>query len=140
MKYIDNWFSNFKPFDKPLIYQDISYSTPEHFFQAMKSTDLEYRKKVSLCQTPGAAKRLGRKAQLRYDWEDIKLAVMEDALRYKFKEGTTWHKKLMETEESIVEWNNWHDNFWGDCICEMCKNITGQNHLGRLLMKIRNKE
>jgi len=31
-KYIRNWFSNMLPFDQPLIYQNISYSTPENFY------------------------------------------------------------------------------------------------------------
>ena len=39
--------------------------------------------------------------------------------------------------EEIVEGNYWHDNYWGNCTCDKCKNIEGQNKLGKILMKIR---
>ena len=137
-KYITNWFSNFLPFDIPMKYQGMVFHTPENFFQAIKckEDDLEGRRKISLA-TPSQAKRLGRRTNLRPDWEDIKLEVMEYALRYKFAEGTTWNKKLLSVVPNYIEeTNNWHDNFWGNCICARCKNIEGQNHLGKILMKI----
>jgi ribA/ribD-fused uncharacterized protein len=131
-----NWFSNFLPFDEPLVYQGIEYSTPEHYYQAMKTHDVEMRQKIAM-ETPGRAKRLGAKVILRSDWDAIKLQVMETALRYKFAPGTSWHKKLEATgDEEIVEWNNWHDKIWGRCVCSGC-NRQGENLLGKLLMKLR---
>ena len=54
------------------------------------------------------------------------------------KETINVLEKLLETgDEGIVEWNNWHDNIWGDCICLKCEDIVGTNHLGKLLMRIR---
>lgn len=59
---------------------------------------------------------------------------MEYALRRKFARGTTWHKKLMDTgTEEIVENNNWGDQFWGFDVVEN----KGENHLGKILMHIR---
>lgn len=41
-------------------------------------------------------------------------------------------KWLLETgEEELIEGNNWGDKFWGQV------NGIGENHLGRLLMEIR---
>ena len=46
----------------------------------------------------------------------------------------------MKTEGLIVEVNNWHDNWWGDCICggNRCKE-KGKNHLGIIITKVRDE-
>lgn len=132
-----NWFSNFEPFEEPLRYDKYVFTTPESFFQAMKSEKHGYRLMVSAFTIPGKAKRAGKRVELRPDWEEIKLDVMESALRYKFQPGTKWHERLMQDDEEIVEFNVWCDNFWGNCTCETCTEIPGQNQLGKLLMKIR---
>jgi ribA/ribD-fused uncharacterized protein len=135
--YIRNWFSNMLEFDQPLRHQGIEYRTVENFYQAMKTAkdDLETRRRIAAAN-PYEAKRLGRGVRLRTDWADIHLAVMETALRHKFAPGTRWHTRLMATgDEEIVEWNNWGDRYWG-------RNVSdgrGENHLGRLLMKLRDE-
>jgi ribA/ribD-fused uncharacterized protein len=136
MAYIKNWFSNMHPLDKPFKYQEMWFDTVEHFYQAMKAekSDIETRRWIA-GQTNGyAAKKAGRRVKIRTDWEDIKLAVMEYALRIKFAAGTSWHKRLMETEGEIVEWNNWGDRYWGKTL-----DGVGENHLGKLLMKLRDE-
>jgi predicted NAD-dependent protein-ADP-ribosyltransferase YbiA (DUF1768 family) len=45
---------------------------------------------------------------------------------------------LAMTEGEIVESNNWHDNYWGDCTCLRCYRI-GENHLGKILMRLRDE-
>jgi len=98
---------------------------------------IEGRRKIAkLC--PFEAKRVGRRCKLSADWDEIKIKVMEYTLRIKFEKGTSWYKKLMATDGEIVEWNNWHDTFWGKCICRRCKG-EGENNLGKLLMKIRDE-
>lgn len=134
---MSNWFSNFLPFDEPLIYQGISYHTPEHFYQAMKTKDIEDRKKIASAKTPKQAKHLGYKITLRSDWEEIKLKVMMFALKYKFAPGTTWAKELIKYN-NIVEYNYWHDNFWGHCLCPKCKEKEHKNHLGKMLVYLKN--
>lgn len=107
------------------------YPTVEHFFQAKKSVILKERELISKADTPGQAKRMGRKVQLRSDWEDIKLLVMEDALRRKFSKQRFKVALLATGDEELVESNYWGDTFWGVC------NGIGENNLGKLLMKIR---
>jgi ribA/ribD-fused uncharacterized protein len=101
-----------------------------------EKNDIEGRRKLASAPSPAVAKRLGRTVKLRPDWENIKLEVMEYALRYKFAPGTSWHEKLMQEKGEIVEVNHWHDNFWGSCTCSRCQD-RGKNYLGRILMKIR---
>jgi predicted NAD-dependent protein-ADP-ribosyltransferase YbiA (DUF1768 family) len=65
--------------------------------------------------------------------------IMEKLLIQKFSDSEL-KKILLNTENSIlIEGNSWHDNFFGNCTCIKCKDIKGENHLGKLLMKIREK-
>lgn len=129
-------FSNFQPFE--IEYQGVKFPTVEHFYQAMKSEDLEDWKRIASCEKPGQAKRLGRNLPMREDWGKIKFYVMEEALKLKFAPGTIYYQSLMDTgNEQIVERNYWHDNIWGDCYCSRCDEIEGKNYLGKILMKIR---
>jgi ribA/ribD-fused uncharacterized protein len=137
--YVYNWFSNFEPFETPMDYDGIVSKTPEAFYQSMKTKD-RYLRSVVGEMSAAKSKRAGRKLIIRDDWENIKVGVMMMALRHKFAEGTEWRKRLDETEGEIVEWNNWHDNIWGDCVCINCLLTEGKNLLGKLLMGIRDGE
>ena len=133
-------FSNFLVLDKPIVKDGIAMETLEHAYQGLKTVIPEERAKVFKAATPGKAKRLGSKVTLREDWAEIKVKVMDCLLKIKFAEGNEWRVRLDATKGSeLVEWNWWHDNFWGDCECSKCEGIDGQNMLGRLLMKIRDK-
>lgn len=132
-------FSNFQLFDTPLVYKNISYPTVEHFYCAMKTTDFTIRAKIASLPHPGAAKKYARAIPLRENWDSLKLSAMEFALNYKFAKGTTHLEKLKAFEGEIVEYNYWHDNYWGSCLCPRC-NDKGENMLGKLLMIIRNRE
>lgn len=129
-----NWLSNFYPCE--VEYEGIIYPTVEHFYVAMKTTDPDLRKEISDIETPGKVKRFGRKLNIRENWEDIKISVMDYALKIKFN-NPYFKKLLIETEnEEIVEGNLWHDNFWGSCYCDGCQD-KGRNILGKLIMKVR---
>ena len=55
-----------------------------------------------------------------------------------FKQNILARETLLGTStKELVEGNYWHDNVWGDCSCEKCKNIKGQNLLGKQLMQVR---
>lgn len=85
------------------------------------------------------AKRLGRKVQLRPDWDSQKLIIMENILQIKF-EPKHMRDLLLDTKSyEIIEQNIRHDVYWGSCVCKKHKTL-GKNILGKLLMKIRDKE
>ena len=132
-----NWFSNFVPFDQPMVCSGIRYTTVEHFFQAMKTLDQQQRQMVASCATPAEAKHAGRKVTLRADWDTQKEKVMLFALQHKFREGTVQRKKLLATTGELVEVNYWHDNFWGACSCERCHGKVKHNRLGKMLTAMR---
>jgi hypothetical protein len=121
------------------------YDSVEHAYQAFKFLDPKLREKFrgkgKDALTPAEAKRLARtlKAQglQRKDWEQVNLAVMEDLVRQKFQEPKLRKLLLATDPKTLVEGNYWHDNFWGDCSCAKCADKPKLNHLGRILMKIR---
>jgi len=133
-------FSNFEP--ASVQFENLTYPTVEHAFVAAKSRDKTFRRDIAMTPATkvGQVKKWGRTINLRSDWDRIKLQVMEELLLQKFNKYTNYyaHKLLLETKEQlIVEGNYWHDNFWGNCLCRNCMKMEGKNHLGLILMKVR---
>ena len=120
-------------------FEGITYPTTEHFFQAMKTLDLDERRRIANALTPGQAKRMGRSVALRPDWEDVKIDVMREGLYRKFADEQLADWLLETGDEKLVEGNWWSDNFWGVCHCQKCQEqgIQGKNMLGKLLMEVR---
>lgn len=69
--------------------------------------------------------------------EKLQLDVMYDILKAKFSDEDLKARLLLTAEKQLIEGNNWHDNFWGNCTCKKCGSIEGKNMLGKLLMKLR---
>ena len=130
-------FSNFYPVI--VTYKDYNFQTVEHAYQAAKSIDPFFLKELSelSADQAGVAKRLGRKTQLRKDWNMVKLSIMRRLLMQKFSYQLFREKLLSTGEATLVEGNYWHDNYWGDCFCKKCQSIDGQNRLGKMLMDVR---
>lgn len=112
------------------------YSTVEHAYQAAKSLSAIERNKVRLAKEPNEAKILGGKITLRSDWEQVKFEVMFMLLVQKFNQPEFKELLLSTGKRELIEGNYWHDNIWGECSCPKHKG-KGQNHLGKLLMQIR---
>lgn len=132
------FLSNFHPCN--VRFGGHEYPTVEHAYQAAKTTDEEWRARIAAAETPGEAKKLGRKAPPRQDWLTAKVDVMRQLVAQKF----SWllnhdlARALWETGDAeIAEGNKWHDNEWGDCSCAKCKGKPGKNLLGNMLMEIR---
>ena len=131
--FLSNFYSSpIAPFKDGIV-----YPTVEHAFQAYKTTDINKRKEIAAQPTPGKAKHLGRHVELRDDWQEIRINVMYIALKEKFKDLELQTKLLSTGNAELIEGNTWSDNFWGDCHCPKCRDIKGENNLGKLLMKIR---
>lgn len=111
------------------------YPTVEHAYQASKTCHPQEWAAILKMPTPGMAKRAGRKVTLREDWDTIKLERMESLLRQKFAIGTELAERLYYTDGEIAEGNYWHDTYWG----VSAHTGEGFNHLGRILMKIRDE-
>lgn len=122
-------------------YDGTIYCSTEAAFQAAKTMDMAERARIASL-SPSDAKRAGRRLQLRPDWESVKDKVMYDVCFAKFTTNDSFRlrERLLETEdEELIEGNTWHDNYWGNCTCDKCKNIPGRNQLGKTLMRIRDE-
>lgn len=125
------WLSNFWPCKVWL--DGVLYQSVEHAYQAAKTVDESEREMIRTCNTAGDAKRHGKHITFRPEWNDeFKLQVMYDLVHQKFFDNPELRAKLIATEnEELVEGNSWNDIFWGVC------RDRGQNHLGRIIMQIR---
>ena len=127
----NRFLSNFYP--SAVIYNSYSYRTVEHAYQASKSLDPEVQKQIRMAFSPFDAKRMGRKLSPRPDFfiGDFRVRVMRSLLRQKF--GTEPLRGWLANTRGchLIEGNTWGDVYWGQC------HGKGENHLGRLLMEIR---
>lgn len=133
------FLSNFWPARVKL--DGVEYPTSENAYQAAKTLDPELRVQFQTCSA-GQSKKAGSFLTIRPDWDQVKVSVMEGLLEQKFAPGSELRAKLDKTRgNDLIEGNWWHDNFWGDCTCgkrAVC-DTSGANHLGSLLMKIRDR-
>jgi ribA/ribD-fused uncharacterized protein len=132
MKTIDRFWDEYRFLSNfylcEIKYAGLTYSSTEAAYQSMK---VVMGRELFQYMNPGQAKKAGSKVAIRHDWEEVKLQVMEEILRVKFS-NIELRQALLGTGDAIlIEGNTWGDVFWG-----RCKGI-GENHLGRLLMKIR---
>ena len=127
------FLSNFYP--SVIQYTGYWYPTVEHAYQAAKTRKLGERV-IFQCPSelrPGDAKREGKKVTLRANWNVLKIIVMKNLLREKFKEPVL-RKQLLGTGDSeLIEGNDWGDEYWGKC------RGRGLNWLGKLLMEVRDE-
>ena len=129
------FLSNF--YDAPVVYDGITYKNTEAAFQAQKTSSIPKRLEFANF-TASQSKKEGRKLALRQDWEEVKGQVMYEICLAKFTQNEELKMKLLSTDgRHLIEGNHWHDNTWGNCTCEKCRSIQGQNRLGVILMKIR---
>lgn len=125
-------FLIFLPFGVPL--DGAWWSTVEHYFQAQKFEDQNYREKIRRSQRPKDAKALdmARHLSLRSDWGLIKDGVMRRAVQCKFSTHKSLSDLLLSTGERLIVENVPMDAYWG---CGHDGN--GLNKLGQILMSVR---
>jgi len=127
-------FSNFSA--HPMRIGGKLWPTSEHYFQAQKFKEVEYREKIRKANSPMIAARMGRdrKKPLRRDWESVKVGVMRDAVRAKFTQHADIREILLSTGNANIVEHTERDSYWGDG-----GDGSGKNMLGRILMEIRDE-
>lgn len=124
------WLGNLSLY--PVKYNGVTWPSVEHAYQAMKSKDPVVQKTIRDSPTPKMALRAGRKAVIRSDWDDIKVQVMENILRHKFIGDLATSLKNTGDARLIEDADVTRSIFWGEY-----SDGTGENTLGKILMKIR---
>lgn len=125
-------FSNFSGF--PVYVDGEWWSTSEHYYQAQKYDSEELRNWVQFAPGPMEAANRGRDPRFpkRDDWDDVKDAFMEKVLFEKYTRHEVLRELILSTGNSHIYEHTANDCYWGDC-----GDRTGKNHLGLLLMKVR---
>lgn len=127
------FLSNFYP--TKVWFDGVAYYSSEAAYQAQKCPHLTNREQFARLSAD-EAKRLGSKVEVRPDWDDIKLAVMERVVYEKFAQNPTLAQDLLDTgDRALKEGNTWGDLYWGVDI----RTGEGENHLGKVLMSLRDE-
>ena len=123
------FLSNFYP--SLVVYENVHYPTVEHAYQAAKSEDSSIRRIMAFHKYPAQAKKAGKYIKLRKDWDLVKLGIMEELVTQKFQDPALREMLDLTVGYELIEGNWWGDTFWGVCRGQ------GHNHLGHILMNIR---
>lgn len=123
------FLSNYSPAE--VVLDGVVYPTTENAFQAAKTLDKTAREAFQTC-SPAKSKELGRIVQLRSDWADIRIELMEYLLLQKFSNPILSAKLLATGNAYLEERNYWGDKTWGTDL-----HGFGDNLLGKMIMKIR---
>lgn len=125
-------FSNFAHY--PIRLQGKTWPTVEHFFQAQKFAEVDYREAIRQAKTPAKSKSMGRtrKYRLRRDWESVKDAIMREAVLAKFSQHEDIRAVLLGTGSAKLVEHTTNDDYWGDG-----GDGHGKNKLGLILMSVR---
>lgn len=115
-------------------FENTTYLSSESAFQASKCKNTGL-KKMFVLLNGREAKKLGRSVTLCDNWDDIKLDIMYRILKSKFSDKELQNKLLSTGNAELIEGNTWNDAFWGVDL----KTGKGENHLGKILMKIRSE-
>ena len=127
------------------------YNSAEAAFLAAQFDDPYFRSMFRNSALPiWRARDLAKRLQKRRDWTpELSLELMRQITLDKFSRSPNLRSLLLATRhERIVAENNWHEQFWGRCICntrsgkygqkDACL-VPGNNHLGNILMSVRDQ-
>ena len=126
-------FSNFYP--SPFLDQNNkTWPTSEHYFQAKKFINTEHEEIIRNLKTASESAKQGRSRSrpLRKDWEEVKVEVMYEAIKYKFEQNDGLREVLMGTGDKKIVEHTKNDRIWADG-----GDGSGKNLLGVLLMRLR---
>ena len=127
---------NFQAFQ--IEFDGVLYQTVEHAYQALKFIDTNkdvYNKIVNATSAYNAMTIAhDYKEYQNPDWDNIKLEIMEKLLWTKVDQHPYVKQKLLSSKNYMLCEDSPYDYFWG-----IGENRTGENNLGKLWMKIREK-
>lgn len=128
-------FSNFSAF--MLEWKGILFQTSEHAYHWEKFLgNPEIQLKITNAKSAHDAFKTARENQDKYlpNWDEIKLDVMANICREKLRQHPYVMKKLLQTENRLIIEDSWRDDYWG-----WGPNQDGNNHLGKIWMKLRDE-
>jgi ribA/ribD-fused uncharacterized protein len=108
----------------------------EHYYQAMKFVDADYRERIRQAEHPRQARKLGRSRwkKRRKDWAQVKVTIMTRGVYTKCRTHPDIAGALLATGAATLVENSNYDYFWG---CG--RDRRGANMYGKVLMNVREK-
>lgn len=108
----------------------------EHYYQAMKFDDAEYREQIRQASHPAEASKLGksRKHQKRKNWKKNSVTYMTRGTYIKCRTHPDVAQMLLDSGDIAIKEVSQYDYFWGGG-----RDLRGDNEFGKLLMGIRAK-
>lgn len=129
-------------FECTVKYKGMTFGSAESAYQSQKFKDFDFQRKF-MRMDPDTSKKYARKFKesWRHDWNDIKIESMYWIVRNKMIMNPDCLLELLDTGDKMIveDTTGWHDNIWGSCSCEKCKNKEHQNTLGKILMRVRDE-
>ncbi len=127
------WLSNFDSRGS-FVLKDRRWPTAEHYYQAQKFEDAGLVEKILSEKNAISVKKFAdtQVENVRNDWEQVKEAVMKEAVLSKFEQNRKLKKMLFATGSSKLIHLSSSDTFWG-----RTKSGEGANYLGETIMKVR---
>ncbi|KAJ7888790.1 hypothetical protein B0H13DRAFT_2235009 [Mycena leptocephala] len=130
-------FTNFS--SHPVFYDNKRYPTSEHLFQSFKFQPHRPRlaEHIRTCsERPSVAFSEARRFQpeVRSDWKDVNIQMMDLALWHKFTQHESLKKELLATDDAELVEDSDKDSFWG-----VGTDRRGRNELGKALERLRTK-
>ena len=128
----NGWLANFSA--HPIRIGNNTWQTVEHYYQSRKFTDKNIISEIRNCSTPALAKKTAKQLNRfkRNDWKKIKFLMMYNAVKAKFTQHKKLEEALIKTDQQLIREVTENDPVWG-----VLPDGTGLNHMGRLLMRLR---
>lgn len=119
---------------RDMIIDGVLWASVEHYYQAQKTLDAEYARRIHDALSPADAKMLGNSPDCvrRADWDTWKILVMQKALFAKFSQHEDLRTLLLHTGNQVLHENSKEDYYWG-----LGETRKGLSMLGKLLMALR---
>lgn len=116
-------------------YEGLIYPSAESAFQASKLIDNKERMPFTAYKQD-KVKQKGYYIEPYHGWETKRLEIMEQILREKFRQHSDLYEKLLQTRGyKLIAGNKKREKYWGVNLITW----EGDNHLGQILMKLRNE-
>lgn len=112
----------------------IFYKTVEHYYQSEKFLSEEIKKQIINAETPKIASNIGRDRNniRKPDFKAIKNEVMYEGILEKFRQNRDIAYKLIATRNHDIAEATIDEYYWG-----IGKTKKGENHIGKILVKVR---
>lgn len=123
----------------PVWYEGIWYPSAEHAYQASRTIYPKQKMLILECKTAIEAIRLSNSKAItfRTGWKELREQTKRTILTSKFKNKDLAQKLIDTYPRKLINENNYHDNYWGNCKCKNCFHSRGKNKSGIILTSVR---